>query len=570
MPRLRFSGWLGTCASLAMMGGCLVVTPLDELPQPTSRERGGASGNDGGVTGASPESAGAGGENAAGESLGGAGGKGGTGSCTTNAECIERAEDEPAICRPSDHTCVTLATPDCPLVYGNAADPNAIVFGAFATLNPAAPEENSIVWAHRLALEELNSDDVGGLPGPKNVRRPLVMSVCNNAGDVVEPGLSHLIDDLEVPAVIATLKPGDLRRAYEKNVKKDVFYLSPVSVTKMVALEEDAGHIWNFLGQPSDFAPTYAALLTLAETHVRALQSEEQKQVPLRVAMVTTEDAFDAELASAITPVLKFNGKSATDNDGSFTRITIGTKPDFTQLADDLATWGPDIVISAAGDAFLMTNGLQQVLEEDWAVFSGDKPPPFYILSPYDAGNLNALSKRISGRLDREPTVDHNARYVGVSIADAADKSLQNAYAIRLRSKFKNAITDTANYYDAVYFLAYAMAGANQPTRLTGSGIASGMQRLLSGDNLDVGPGHIADAFAVLLDGKKTLHIGSTLGPPNFDPTTGVRPVDGSVFCFGRVQNSAQLVTNALRYDRDAQALVADGPFPCISGFFQP
>lgn len=573
MQRAQVARWLLAGAALVTVGGCLVVTPLDELPRASSGGHGGNAGRGGSSAGSAPNEGGAGGESAgsagsAGNS-GGTGGKTGNGPCTTNAECVARNSDEPAICRASDHTCVVLATPECPLAYGNAADPNAIVFGAFATLDPAAPEDNSIVWAHRLALEELTGDDVDGLPGVGKTRRPLVMSVCNNADDVIKPGLSHLIDELQVPAVIGTLKPGDLRRAYVDNPTRDVFYLSPVSVTKSVVALEDADHIWNMLGQPSDFAPTYAALLALSEAHVRALQTEEQKKIPLRVALVTTNDAFDSELAGAVTPVIEFNGKSAADNGSSFTSVTIGSKPNFAQLADELAAWGPDIVISTAGDPFLMTNGLQQLLEEDWGGIQPSKTPPFYILSPYDAGNLNELLRRVSARIEIEPKVDHNERYVGVSIASAADNTLQNAYGIALRSKFKNAIVDTANYYDAVYFMAYAMVGANQPTGLTGTGIAAGMQRLMSGDPLNVGPGQISDAFPLLAGDKSTLHLLSTMGPPDFDAKTGVRAVDGGVFCFKRTQNSAQLVPDALRYDRAGNKLTGK-PFPCISGFFQP
>lgn len=565
-PSRRSSSLLASVV-LATVGGCLVVTPLDELPQNSSSSGGASSGRGGNASAGSsvlPEG-GVGAEPAGGQPASGAGG------CKSNAECVAENADEPAICRQRDHACVPLTTPKCPLAYGDAADPNAIVFGAFATLSPVAPEDSSIVWAHRLALGELSGDSVGGLPnGPNGKRRPLVMVVCDNTGDIVGPGLDHLIKEVEVPAIIGTLKPGDLRRAYEDYGEHDVFFMSPVSVTKTVAAGSDQDHIWNLLGQPSDFAPTYAALLTLAEAHVRALQTEPQRQVPLRVALVTTSDAFDAELAAAVAPLLRFNGKSVTDNGSDFTSTNLDDKPNLAQSADEIAAWGPDIVISTASEAFVMTNGVQQFIDDDWVgTAPKDKPLPFYILSPYNAGNLSALVKRVSARIDGEPNVDHQQRFVGVSIASAPDNTLQNAYAIRLRSRFKNAITDTANYYDATYYLAYAMYAADQPNGLTGSGIARGMKRLLSGDSFDVGPSSITDVFVALTEGEGSVHVRSTLGPPDFDAKTGVRAVDGSVFCFDRVGNTARVVPDALRYDRNAKALVGKS-FPCISGFFVP
>jgi hypothetical protein len=551
------------------VSGCLVLTPLDELPDAKAGSGQGGSSHGGQISSGDTH---AGGAPAAGE--GGETPNGGAPNpdeCTSNAECVRRAADEPARCRPSDHTCVALKNDACPLAFGDAAADNAIYFGAFATLNRVTPEDNSIVWAHQLALGELSGDNIGGLPdGPKGARRPLVMVVCDNADDTVVAGVQHLAVDVEVPAMIATLKPGDLRRAYE--AYPDVFYFSPVSVTAPVVEKEDDGHIWNLLGQPSDFAPTYAELLKLSEAHLRALRNIDPG-TPIKVALITTNDAFDAELADALGPVLRFNGESVTDNanDGSFMGYTIGEDPDFTALAAEISEFEPDIIVSAASEAFLMTGGLQQTLEEDWELntVADPKPRPFYILSPYNAGNLSGLTDRISQNLERAPTVADQERYVGVSVAAAADKTLQNAYAVRLGRQFKSAIKDTAQYYDAIYYMAYAMYGANQPSGLTGTGIAEGMLRLLKGPSLDIGPGTITDTFKALAPKGATLHVGSTLGPPDFDAATGVRPVDGSVFCFTRQNNTASPVIDVLRYDRDAHALTGKA-FPCISGFYQP
>lgn len=558
---------LGVGAVLAGVTGCLVVTPLDDLPQVKSAAGQGGSGQGGKSSGGSRPVGGTDAAGQAGEAP--SGGAPDPGGCTTNAECVRLAADEPARCRPSDHTCVALKNDACPIAVGDTASPNAVYFGAFATLDRAAPEENSIIWAHQLALDELSGDNMGGLrDGLKGARRPLVMVVCDNADDMVEAGVQHLAEDVEVPAMIATLKPGDLRRAYE--TYPDIFYLSPVSVTAPVVAAKDDGHIWNLLGQPSDLAPAYVELLKLSELHVRNAH-DIADETDIKVALVTTKDAFDAELADALTPVLEFNGKSATGNGGNFEMFTIGDKPDFAALALEISTFRPDIIVSAASEQLLMNNGLEQTLHEDWEfnIAPDTTPRPFYILSPYNAGNLNALTGRISQRLERAPAFADQERYVGVSIAAAADKTLQNAYAIRLGSQFKSAIKDTAHFYDAVYYLAYAMYGANQPSGLTGSGIAEGMKRLLEGASLNIGPGSITDTYDALAVEGATLHVASTLGPPGFDATTGVRPVDGSVFCFKRQNNTASPVIDVLRFDRDANALIGKN-FPCISGFYQP
>lgn len=535
-------------------GGCLLVTPLDDLPAS------GGTSSSGTGTGGVSFAGGVGGE--AGEpSGGGSGGLLPGGPCQTNAECVAAAADEPARCRPSDHQCVTLRHETCPIVVGDAADPNAVYFGAFAALDGIAPEENSIVWAHQLALEELSGDSMGGLPdGPKGQRRPLVMVVCNNVDELIAPSLAHLIETVEVPAVLATLKPGDLRRAYEQYFDRDIFYLSPVAVTKSIANGDDEGRIWNLLGQPGDFAPTYAVLLKRAEAWLRTARS--LSDAPIRVALVSTRDAFDSELRDAVSAALRFNDdQTASENQASdqFRAITLDPDaPDLATQAEDLARFAPEVVISTASDLFLQNNGLQDLLESEWGVLAGGKARPFYILSPYDAGNLSTLRERINGVLQEDPNGgEDNQRFFGVTIAPAPDTTLQRAYEVRLRSLFRDAILDTANYYDATYYLAYAMYAADQPEGITGDGIARGMQRLLGGPkSFDLGPSPIGDVFDALRKPGALVHLNGTLGPPEIDVTRGVRSIDGGVFCFSRSGDTARLVPNAARYDRTQKDLV--------------
>ena len=549
-------------AALVGAAGCLVVTPLDELPAvKADANRGGGAGRGGsGHAGTASEVGGKGEQPTAG--TGGTGAIGGApSSCQSNAECVKGNADEPYRCRPSDHTCVALRTDECPIVTGKVSDPNAVYFGAFATLDGAAPEDNPILWAHQLALNELGSDNVGGLPdGPDSMRRPLVMIVCENREGFVEPAMQHLADEVQVPAVIGTLKPGDLLRAHEDHAKRDIFYLSPVSVTSSLINEDDDGRIWNLLGQPSDFTPTYNALLKRTEAWLKS-DTAWPDAAALKVALVTTGDAFDSELRDSLVEVLRFNEKSITDNgDDYFLGVDLtGTTEDLAAKAVELASFAPDVVISAASELFVMDNGLQQRVEDEWGVRAPDKKRPFYILSPYNAGDVNALMKRIGGRLEGDATAgEDQQRYVGVSIAPAADLSLQNAYGVRLRSKFKDAIVDTANYYDAIYFLAYAMYGANEPEGLTGSGITRGMKRLLDGDPFKVGPTPISATFKALGAANANIHLDSTLGLPDFDPKTGVRPVDGGVFCFKRINTTAKLVSDVLRYDRESETFKGD------------
>ena len=537
----------------------MFIAPLDEYPSAdTSHPAGrGGAGNSGGAGGALVSTAGA--------SDAGAPSGGETGGCSTNQDCVASAAGEPYFCRPTDRTCVALKTEECPLAYGTASDPNAIIFGAFATLNAAVPEDNAIVWAHRLALDELSGDANGGLPGgPNGKRRPLVMVVCDNSADTVDKGLTHLADDLLVPAVLATLKPGDLRRGFEAHSDRDIFYLSPTAATRTLVDYPDGGLIWNLLGQPSDLAPTYAKLLTLTESYVKTQRS---LTAPLRVALVTTTDAFDSELASFVEPVLTFNGQSTSMNSdaGTYAGFTVDTSdPQPEAWAQQILAFHPDIVISAASESFSEKGGLLETLESDWDQLVVT-PRPFYILSPYNAGDLTNINDLINGFIQGGVDTEANRRFVGVSIAGAADLTLQNQFATRLRTAFQDAYPDTGNYYDASYFLAYAMYAAGAAP-LTGSKIAAAMPRLIDGKAIDVGPANISAAFQALTKQDSTIELDGTLGPPDFDPDTGVRHDQGSVLCFKLDSGVLSLETDVLRYDTALGQF--QGTFPCFDNFY--
>ncbi|HEY3669003.1 MAG TPA: hypothetical protein VGL19_23560 [Polyangiaceae bacterium] len=544
----------------------MFVAPLDEYPsgdgaKPTATGGGSdTNGGEGGLTDAAGTAGMAGAPDA------GAPSGGNTAGCRTNQDCVANSAGEPYLCRPADHSCVALKTEECPLAYGTASDPNAIFIGAFATLDVSVPDDNAIVWAQRLALDELSGDANGGLPGgPNGKRRPLVMVVCNNSAETVDTGLSHLADDLRVPAVLATLKPGDLRRGFDAHRDRDIFYLSPTGATRTLVDTDDHGLIWNILGQPSDLAPTYARLLSLAEAYVKAQRSLTR---PVRVALVTTNEAFDSDLASFVEPVLTFNGKNINVNTdaGNYAGFTVNTSdPQPENWAQQIIAFHPDIVISTASETFSQKSGLLETLESDWNESNLTAPRPFYILSPYNAGDLSSvhtlMDSLIQGGVDATP----NRRFVTVSIAGPADLTLQNQFATRLRTEFKDAYPNSGNYYDAFYFLAYAMYAAGSAP-LTGSTIAAAMRRLIDGKAIDVGPANIAASFQALSKADASIELDGTLGPPNFDLASGVRHDQGSVLCFKLDSGALSLETDVLRYD--TQLGQFQGTFPCFDGFY--
>lgn len=602
------------CATAAaLVSACIVVSPLEDFPDaPAASGMGGSTSGTHGSGGSKAGRGGASGANASGGDAGGGGksgrggsdagggsaGDGGAGAsgdageggsagaegCSTHRECVRAGGSEPYRCRASDRRCVPLKTPDCQLVYPDVeavySDPDVLYIGGFATLNPVRPEENGVVWAQRLAIEELSGDRVNGLPGVEGGRRrPLVMVVCNNDtstdADTIDRGMQHLTEQLEVPAVVATLKPGDLVRAFEDHRKGNVFFLDPVSATSIVGNYDDEDLIWTLLGPPKDYAPGYRELLQLIEAYLRRTRITDPEQ-KLKVALVSSTDAFNEELKIFVEPALRFNGDMDVTENGATQYLSVTVDAalpseeqaiQIFELAAQVRGFRPDVVISTAGPQFSQPGGVLEYIETLWDDGTG-APRPFILLSPYNAGNTQPVVDLIEAEMaevggGQAADAEAYKRFIGLSAAGAADPTLQNQYASRLIAKFgTGAIPDTGNYYDSVYFLAYAMvaSGAAEPTAPQ---IAKGMRRLIAGPRFDVGPTAIADVFAALADEEASIELFGTLGPPDFDADTGERIGTSSAFCFFR--NSASTVVpriDVLRYDRDNAEFV--GNFPCF------
>jgi hypothetical protein len=187
---------------------------------------------------------------------------------------------------------------------------------------------------------------------------------------------------------------------------------------------------------------------------------------------------------------------------------------------------------------------------------------PYFILSPYNAGDLGSLTPIVKG-LRMNNDVNAHQHFLGISAASAVDPTLQNEYATCLRKAFgTDANTDTGNYFDAVYTLAYAMAAADPA--LEGPDLAAAMPRLLAGEPFGTRPDDIAGALAWLAEPTQSIELSGTLGPPDFDLATGVRAATPAVFCY-QFDGLLSVEEQVLRYDRDAD--VFTGSYPCIDGF---
>jgi len=555
---VAFLLWLGS-------GSCALVAPLGDPPTVVSVKIAGGSG---GVAATPMQQGGSGGSIAmAGSSQGGSPTVPVQGKCKQSSEC-NLAGSALAVCG-SNGACIPLKSKECPLVYGNATDANAILLGAFASLDSNNLEANSVLWAYRLALGELSGDNLGGLPGPNGVRRPLAIIACDNSTPTaVTAAMQHLAIELEIQAVLAALKPGDLGRAIADYSKLGVFFMNPGGATLALETYDDHSLVWHMLGHPADLAPAYAQLLKSVESYVQGARGVDTARA-LKVALVSTDEAFDGELTVAVTSAIKWNGKGVVSNqaDGNYLGSTILiADPKPADIGLKVAQYRPDIVISTAGVPFTAMNGVLDSIEASWGAF-GPEPRPMYILSPINAGDLGRVEAYIESELANIASdSDASRRFLGISAAAAEDPTLKNEFQTRLRMQFPGADLESENFYDAFYYLAYSIYAAGP---VTGPAISQGMLRILGGPQAyGVGPKDITNVLSALAVPMSRIELDGTLGAPNFDLKLGTRIDPGSVFCFEQPSPTVAQVslrTQVLRYNPSSQAFT--GTFSCFPGF---
>jgi hypothetical protein len=496
------------------------------------------------------------------------------GYCDTNASCLDAPDNpgDPAICTrksPSDvgKSCVYLKTAECPLVLPNTRElwrenlrsDNVLILGGFGTI--PTEQTGMQIRNYDLALTELTSQ-IGGLPGSGGSRRPVVMVLCRanfTERTELDASMTHLADTLKVPGIVSGLLADDLQYAFEsKGLGANMFFMSPLESDSTLTSLQDDGLLWHVGPGGTSVGRAYAPLLerTLSYLNVSG---------PVRVASVL---ASDLRLLSDIDAVVRsppssggisFNGMSVfenlnADNYKSVAITSVYTDPN-VQLAtqsQDILAFKPHVIIGDAADEFL--DQMVPAIERGWAAAAGTQPRPFYLLSPIHYNNP-ALPRLLLA------FPDVWQRLIGVNAPSAVDQVVYEGYQTRFNGAYPEVANRTGyeNFYDAIYYLMYAAAGARN-LLVSGQDMKRGMTQLLSGPRFDVGPTPMPQAMQSL--GNASISLYGTLGAPTFDPSTGARGGVGSAWC---VTQSKQQKADVLRYDDASKAMV--GNFPCFPGF---
>jgi ABC-type branched-subunit amino acid transport system substrate-binding protein len=484
--------------------------------------------------------------------------------CVSTAQCIADNRDEPFVCRRPGEPCTALKSPECPLVFGDFDDDQAVYFGAFLNVPESAPLSQVSTLNVELAVNEFN-DSVGGLPGgPLGKLRPLVGVVCRNDPELVEPASTHLFEDVGVPAVLAHLPSAALKQFFvDHALPEQRFVINPGFADNSLTSISSDGLFWHVIGDIRDVAPAYPPLLSRIESFIAS-------PTPIRVAMVVSKRFAEQSIADTLTPLLEFNGKSVVENGDDFYVASVPALPDepsydYSELNAALLDFRPHVVIAITREEFVYK--ILPPVESAWDSVAEGQARPFYVVPTALSGNLDLL-EYVSVDSSGASSESKRQRIVGVAPASAEDMTLYNQFLIRFRSAFPRFENPGGfeNFYDAVYLLANAMFAAGSVPELRGLDVARGMQRVIDGNvEISVGPTFIADGFTALAAGGEIRLLG-TMGPADFDPGVGARRGNASVYCIERSDSEGGLAFayDVLRYDGEADLA---GNFPCFSGF---
>lgn len=544
--------------------------------------RGGAGGG-AGKGGTGGEGAVSGGSSGMASGGGGSGGLPPVDECKMTKDCLAlHGPENPSAC--VEGKCVDLISDQCPvllpaineLYLDNLAGRDPIILGAYGHLGTALV--SNFTRNYELAVTELTFDP-GGVPGPNGVR-PVVFVVCENVDQSrseLEASVHHLTVELKVPGIISALLADDLQFAFQQSQAATeageappTLFMSPLEWTSALGTFEDQNLLWHLLPGGNYVGLPYKPLMARAEQYMRT-HGGVPAAAPIKVALATAaEERLLVDLRNSFMDTVELNGVPAPQSriDGNLLTLSVTSSNSVANapLADEvqaIVDFRPHIVVGATVRELLTT--LIPKIESGWTRNAPDPlpPRPFYILSPYnynDTGPLTAL-------LNEHRMLE--LRMAGINFASAEPPAVALAeYEQALHDAYlQEAELGYENFYDAAYYLIYALAAADRVIKLDGNHLAAAMRRLVTGREFNVGHRDIKEAFGWLSASKfYTIALNGTLGAPNFD-ANGARSDPGSVWC---ARPSATLprpdyFIDVLRYNPATSAL--EGEFPCNPDF---
>ncbi len=286
----------------------------------------------------------------------------GVGTCQHNTDCIALNNNQPAICRHSDNTCVNLATPECPYIIDTTKPPavtndDTVVIGYEAVTNVfgfGQQWENELQLVQNEFMKQTGTSNggLGGLPTVGGSPKPVIFVGCNeyNVGpNGLLAGAKHLVNEIQVPAMMGPFDDG-----HESVVMQEVTIPGQVVEFDPTGLSNANAALPNKLGGPPDYwrisgsETPDTVMVALAVSDGGELQkrwiAEGNKGAPWRVLIVEQTSIDGTSFTQDILSNLTINNEKgvALSQDSATLRVVTYGNP----VTDPAGT--PDPVTSAA------------------------------------------------------------------------------------------------------------------------------------------------------------------------------------------------------------------------------
>ncbi|MDP9149799.1 MAG: hypothetical protein M3O36_07685 [Myxococcota bacterium] len=507
--------------------------------------------------------------------------EGASAECATNAECTAQATADgpldggafeggqasltdaapftgmlaggiiPAVCVGASHKCSRLLTPDCPTLYGNYLNDDAILLGTlFTTSGTLATSNVSRQQAALLAAEEINSAGAGGGLPPLSAQgppRPLVVLECDPSQNAVRTAM-HLVNDLHVPAIVGPSQAQDVIDITQQvSAKGGTLLISPTAPASPITYLVDNGLTWRDVPSDDQRSKLVIEQINEIETMLHVARGS-----MLKLGVVYRTDALGTSALQSISGKLNFNGHFLSDA-ANTTKVSLdhydaaNNVAAQTDIASHYASFVPDIVFVTAQEQIA-----DIVLPLERALAAANAPNrPYYICS--DVAKVQALSAGVGAA---GVPADFASRVRGIGIRPDPDSvpvfaSFGTAFTSRYGANPRT--SGMGSSYDAMYAIAYAIASVPSTT-VTGATIAQGLSSLGGGVAVSVGQGQANLALQTLAAGKP-IALRGTFSAMVWDAHGDIVGGTAEVWCIGTSGGTAAFASSGLTMDIATQVL---------------
>ncbi len=353
------------------------------------------------------------------------------------------------------------------------------------------PTGQSIELAAVLALEEIN--EIGGLDGKR-----FGIVACDTAG-IEEQGVeaaTWLLEKARVPAIIGPAASSVTIRVFNDVAKPNgILMISPSATAPTIStLPDEQDLLWRTA--PSDALQGAAVAAYLLDKNFN------------KVAVINRDDTYGNGLVAEIREGLCGANRCGEDNLFNRRYPESPDGDDFAPIVADLQRFAPEVtvLVSFVDDGIAFIN---------------------------NAGNFEGIDRFVLTDGARDVSLIDQIRFapildqiIGTAPASPASRVYQDfAFAYTAKWGMDPSVFN-AQSYDAMYLLAYAIAGIPSDAPITGPAMAAQLRRMSQGMAVTAGPAAWNDAARLLrTNGEATINFDGASGPLDFD-SAGEAPAD--------------------------------------------